>query len=508
MPANVTLAVVEGKLHGQQFVFDERTTCIVGRADDCQPQLPDDDHHKTISRHHCLLDVNPPDVRVRDFGSRNGTFVNSRKIGQREPGQSPEEGAQLLFPEHDLKDGDEIELGNTLFQVRVFVPAICARCFAEITEEEKARAERAPGTYLCERCRKRVETATMSRPPGPRPRFCGQCGRDVAGEVGEHRHGAFICAACKANPEQIVRHLLELAKSGDKDLAAIRGYEIVRELGRGGMGAVYLARHETSRELVALKVMLPRVATDERARTMFLREAENTRALRHRNVVELHEFGCSQGTFFFTLEYCDGGSVDGLMGERGGRLSLDEAAPIILQALDGLDYAHNAPIPHVHLIDGSDGPGRGLVHRDVKPHNLFLAGTSRSRVTKVGDYGLAKAFDLAGLSGQTRTGAVAGTPVFMPRQQVINFKYSRPEVDVWAVAASLYFLLTGAYPRDFPRGRDPWQVVLQTQPVPIRQRESSIPKKLAEVIDLALVDSPAIHFKSAADFKRALEAVL
>ena len=77
-------------------------------------------------------------------------------------------------------------------------------------------------------------------------------------------------------------------------------------------------------------------------------------------------------------------------------------------------------------------------------------------VAKVGDYGLSKAFDLAGLSGQTCTGAVAGTPAFLPRQQVINFKYARPEVDVWAAAAFLYYLLTVRPPREFPPGMDPW----------------------------------------------------
>ena len=124
------------------------------------------------------------------------------------------------------------------------------------------------------------------------------------------------------------------------------------------------------------------------------------------------------------------------------------------------------------------------------------------------DFGLAKAFDAAGLSGQTRTGSVAGTPVFMPRQQVINFKYAKPDVDVWAMAATLYHILTGQFPRDFVRGKDPWQTVLQTDPVPIRKRDASIPQKLADVLDLALADKKGLHFKTATDFKRALMGVL
>jgi serine/threonine protein kinase len=310
--------------------------------------------------------------------------------------------------------------------------------------------------------------------------------------MGESRHGEFICADCKADPARIVQHLLDLANRGDESLLAIRGYRVLKELGRGGMGAVYLARHDQTGEQVALKVMLPRIAADDHARQLFLREVDSTRALRHPNVVWLRDAGCSHGTFFFTLEYCDGGSVDQLLKRHGGPLPLAEAAPIILQALDGLDYAHNL----------------GLVHRDLKPHNLFLSGSGPARVAKVGDYGLGKAFDSAGLSGLTCSGAVMGSPSFMPRQQVINFKYARPEVDVWALAASFYHLLTGSPPRDFPAGVDRWLVVLQSDAVPIRRRNPSVLPKLAEVIDRALVDKPAIPFKTAAEFKRALEAAL
>ena len=84
----VKLTIIEGKLKGQTFEFTDRTTCIIGRHLDCYPKLPDDADHNTISRYHCLLDINPPDIRVRDFGSKNGTYVNNKKIGQREAKQT------------------------------------------------------------------------------------------------------------------------------------------------------------------------------------------------------------------------------------------------------------------------------------------------------------------------------------------------------------------------------------------------------------------------------------
>jgi pSer/pThr/pTyr-binding forkhead associated (FHA) protein len=455
MPAKVTLTVTAGSLKDQKFLFNSRTTCIIGRANDCNPQLPSDEAHCTISRYHCLLDINPPDIRVRDFGSLNGTYVNGKKIGQRQPDQTPEEAAQLNFPEYDLKAGDTIKLGNTVFQVNIEVDNQRSQTL-NLLEEQAA-------------------TTKIATQP---PQF-----------------------------SEIIQRLLKQAKAGESNLVAIRGYTVLRELGQGGHGAVYLARHDQTGELVALKVMLPKVAAKPYAIDMFLREVENTKALQHPNVVQLRDYGYDNGTFFFTLEYCKGGSVADLMRQRGGRLSIDEAVPIILQTLEGLQYAHNAELPYVKRVDGTIGKGRGLVHRDLKPGNIFLTQVSNSRIAKVGDYGLAKAFDLAGLSGQTMSGTKAGTPSFIPRQQVINFKYAKPEVDVWAAAASLYNMLTGAYPRDFSN-KEPFLAVLQTNAVPIRLRDASIPKRLAELIDLSLVDNPNIHFKNAAALKRALESVL
>src|SRR4029077_16642838 len=156
-------------------------------------------------------------------------------------------------------------------------------------------------------------------------------------------------------------------------------------------------------------------------------EIRNTMALRHRHVVRLDDHGFVQGSFFMRLEFCEGGSVDRLMAQRGGTLPVDEAVEIVLQALEGLEYAHQAPIPFVKQKGGGYGPGKGLVHRDLKPANLFLTGWGSSRLVKLGDYGLAKAFEETGLSGGTRTGETAGTWEFMCRPQVIDLQHAGPE---------------------------------------------------------------------------------
>jgi pSer/pThr/pTyr-binding forkhead associated (FHA) protein len=120
MSTTITLAVTAGKMKGSEYRFNRPGRSVIGRAPDCYPQLPSDLEHMTVSRRHCLLDIDPPRVRVRDVGSRNGTYVNGEKIGQRRA-EWPDEVAGPIFPERELADGDEIRVGDTVF--RVGIPA-------------------------------------------------------------------------------------------------------------------------------------------------------------------------------------------------------------------------------------------------------------------------------------------------------------------------------------------------------------------------------------------------
>ena len=134
---------------------------------------------------------------------------------------------------------------------------------------------------------------------------------------------------------------------------------------------------------------------------------------------------------------------------------------ITLDALDALAYAHRTELAVV-LADGRTEIAHGLVHRDVTPQNLLLAtGPDGEVITKVADFGLAKAFEKAGLSGHTGTGAIGGSIAFQARAQLIDFKYARPEVDLWAVTACLYWMLTGATPGTSRSGptRSRWSCV-------------------------------------------------
>jgi len=421
MPTKVVLTVSRGEEAGEVFEFAERASCILGRARDCSPRIPDKRKPKRISRHHCLIDINPPDVRLRDLGSLNGTRLNGCLIGKREPGESPEEGSRAVLPDFNLKDGDEIRLVDTVIRIGITLPTLCATCSAEIPDDDREATRGAENTR-CAACRDATSPVSQEPPSTRRPETCS----DYASELGAWSTSlvsaeAFY-TACRSNPEALARNLLDQAENGEPGLLALRGYRFVRGLGGGTMGAVFLIEHDRTGESRALKLMLPRVAVKEQNRKRFERELGLIRALDHPHVVRAFGSGRAQGCYFYTMEYCRGGSLDRLIDRPGKTLPVNEALAITFQILDGLDHVHN-----VALSDGA----RGMVHRDLKPQNIVLAGPDGARVARVADFGLAKAFDAAGMSGLTRTTDVMGTPMFMTRKQVVNFKYAPPEVDVW-----------------------------------------------------------------------------
>ena len=157
------------------------------------------------------------------------------------------------------------------------------------------------------------------------------------------------------------------------------------------------------------------------------------------------------------------------------------------------------------ILDAQMYMVNGLVHRDIKPANIFLTKQADgSLAAKISDFGLAKAFDMAGISGCTRTGDFYGTLGFIPKQQYLNYKYVKPEVDVWATAATLFYMLTGKTPRNFS---DPTNLnrIFENPPAPLWDYNPYVPKVIANVIDSALDDRQTFRFKTADQLKFALQ---
>jgi serine/threonine-protein kinase len=501
MPGKVKLTVTEGPMKGKEFVYDEHDTFLFGRQKDCHAHLPDDN---CVSRHHFLLEVNPPDARVRDLGSLNGTIVNDRKHGGRDASESPEEAAKRQYPEVDLKDNDRVKVGVTVLQVHVEAPAYCCQCGGEIAYEDRARCQDMfDQIFTCDPCRKKLaaaaamKAAAVPKPKPPEPVRCAKCHKNVSKEVGPARRGNYVCESCRkvaqADPAALLQQLLRdfMAEGGTDKAPSITGYEIGKRLGIGGFGAVYQGRRNRDNLAVALKVMLSKVAVDENSRKKFLREIDVMKELRSDHIVPLYDHGSAGSAFYFAMELCDS-SVADLMVLRRGSIPLPEAKSIMIDTLKGLADAHRYDI----------------IHRDLKPHNLLIKNENGRSITKVTDFGLAKNFSKAGFSGMTVTGQLAGTPPFMPREQITNFRYVKPPCDIWSIGATFYNMLTGQFPRNFVRGKDPMEIVLHAPVIPIRQRNSAIPAAVATVIDKALDDNIAKRYADAGQMLAALQKAL
>lgn len=560
MPSKIILKLSKGELAGKEFVYDSKEQLFIGRQEDCSIVLPD----RSVSRYHCMLEVTPPDVTVRDFGSLNGTYLNGKMIGRRERSVSAEEAQKEYHEEFELQDGDRLGLGKhcEIF-LRTVSVKLCANCGEELPEDSapidnSTIDEDAPYRYvnkkgeaICEACNLQQEAGAMAADLERKLKQAAdkaeeEIQEEIKRELEKQRQAeedkrreteqkqqavsqikcpgcgslftpqdpdCNLCPQCAEDQgkvlEAILRQILEGLPGQDpaKELgpAPIKGFRKVKRLGAGGMGEVWLVQEEKTGKQYALKTMLPEVAANKLAKETFLREARLGEALDHKNIVKVFQTGCESGVFYILMELCAGGSVDKYMERFGGKLPLDAATFIILQVLDGLEYAHHA---NVSVKCGwRTRESRGVVHRDFKPANIFLADNSTYPAAKVADFGLAKGFETAGLSKHTRTGTIAGTPVFQPRQQIANFKYAKPDVDVWAAAASYYYMLTANFPKDI-KGKDIWLAMYTEKVVPIRQRDPQIPEKLAAVIDKALVETPDIGLKTAREFKQQIVAAL
>ncbi len=119
MFSEVVLKVARGWFEGKEYAFRDHTVCTIGRSSDCVVQLPNNPGHLDVSRHHCAIVVDPPFVRVRDLGSKNGTYVNGEIVGKRAQSSPAGDDTELTIPERILDDGDEIRVGGTLFRVRI-----------------------------------------------------------------------------------------------------------------------------------------------------------------------------------------------------------------------------------------------------------------------------------------------------------------------------------------------------------------------------------------------------
>ncbi len=282
--------------------------------------------------------------------------------------------------------------------------------------------------------------------------------------------------------------------SSDLPLPAISGYEVLCELGRGGMGVVYKARQISLKRLVALK-MIRGLGAGKEELDRFRREAEAIARLHHPNIVQIHEIGDVGGQPFFSLEFIEGGSLDRLI--KGQPQDPVQAARLVETLARAMAHSHQ----------------QGIVHRDLKPGNILLqmahtvlqtepwsasisSSHLQSAIPKITDFGLAK--QLAVDAEHTRTGAVMGTPSYMaPEQAEGRIQHLGPLTDVYALGAILYELLTGRPPFRGANAMDTLEMVRTQAPAPPSRIVRGVPRDLETICVVALAKDPTRRYASA-----------
>jgi tetratricopeptide (TPR) repeat protein len=283
------------------------------------------------------------------------------------------------------------------------------------------------------------------------------------------------------------------------------GFELLRELGRGGMGVVYLARDQSLNRLVAVKVLISGQFASATARQRFRMEAEAAAGLRHPHIVEIHSFGDHNGRPYIVMEHVAGRSLNEHL--DGTPLAPRTAARLVCSLADAVQHAHQA----------------GIVHRDLKPANILLRAENSERLTEtetpraldsdpnlalfalISDFGLAKRLDS---EGPTATSQVLGTPSYMAPEQAAGAKNSSPAVDIYALGAILYECLTGRPPFKAATPLETLAQITDREPATPRTVNAAIPRDLETICLKCLAKDPGERYASAGALAEDLERLL
>jgi serine/threonine-protein kinase len=308
----------------------------------------------------------------------------------------------------------------------------------------------------------------------------------------------------KETPKTVARHLVEAGKltrfqaerllAGRTDGFILGQYRVLEELGRGGMGRVYKAVHQTMGRFVGLKVLAPELTKTEKARDLFQREVKAAARLNHPNIVTAFDAYLAGDRFFLVMEYVDGPNLSQLVKEQGP-LPVEQACEYIRQSAVGLDYAH-------HL---------GLIHRDVKPSNLLVQQTTSGPQVKILDFGLALV--TAGDGGATdaavgTTNTVLGTPDFVSPEQARDQYDVDGRSDLYSLGCTFYYLLTGEPP--FPGGTGLDKLVRHGSepPTAVRSKREEIPEAVAAIVHKLLAKNPKWRYQTAGELATDLAMVV
>ncbi|HEX4350430.1 MAG TPA: serine/threonine-protein kinase, partial [Verrucomicrobiae bacterium] len=295
---------------------------------------------------------------------------------------------------------------------------------------------------------------------------CPTCGSELSADAADG-----LCLMCLGR----MGFFPEAADSSHGGLLRLGDYELLEEIARGGMGVVYRARQLSLNRIVALKVVLHGPFSSADFVRRFRNEAQVVAALRHPNIVAIHEIGEHQGNHFISLEFIDGKSFAELARERP--VSAARAARYVRIIAEAVEHAHQ----------------RGVLHRDLKPSNVLLDIFDQPRVT---DFGLAKLVNSG--TDLTTTGQVLGSPNYMPPEHAMGKSSDdTAQSDVYSLGAILYELLTGRPPFQGETIQAVLAQVREVEPVPPRRLNPATPVDLQTICLKCLQKEPARRYPTA-----------
>jgi len=258
-------------------------------------------------------------------------------------------------------------------------------------------------------------------------------------------------------------------------------YQLLERIGTGGMADVFRARDLMLERTVAIKILHETYSNDKAFQDRFRQEARAAANLSHPNIVTVHDFGFDHEQLFIVMEHIPGKDLKTILRQRG-RYSVEEAIPLIVQACAGIGYAHRA----------------GLVHCDIKPHNMIVTPDGRLKVT---DFGIARA--LSTIMPDERADVVWGSPQYFSPEQAVGEAPS-PSSDVYSLGVVLYEVLTGALPFTAPTSEELARMHLEEDPIPPSEYVPDIPIALEEIVLKVLSKEPAARYRTADQFGRVL----
>jgi serine/threonine protein kinase len=260
-------------------------------------------------------------------------------------------------------------------------------------------------------------------------------------------------------------------------------FQILKELGRGGMGIVFLALDKQLKENVAIKVLSPFLSNDSESLERMRREVTAARKITHTNVIKIYDIAETNGLHYITMEYFPGENLRQLI-MRKGPLSFQEGLQIAFQICDGLEAAH----------------GQGIIHRDLKSQNVILNDSGHAKII---DLGLARTNQLEGM---TATGLIMGTPEYMSPEQVLG-RRTDERSDLYSLGIILYEMFSGRVPF---KGDSPISVGFQQVKeslITLKSIQPAVPDQLSSIVDRLLQKDPAHRFQSVGELREALETL-